>query len=99
MIERSRLHCHACDEWFIAELDMELSGQHEIVCPNCGHIHYRIIQDGQVTGERYRSSNGYPTYYATSYMSATTDNSTGGITHPTAYYYLANAWMNTGTGS
>jgi len=70
-IERTRLSCHGCNQSFTAELELGINGQVEIDCPNCGHPHYRVIQNGRVTGERYRSSMGI-TYIATSY---TTDNS------------------------
>lgn len=69
---RTDLHCHACQGTFVAELDMALTGNHEIPCPNCGHIHYRVIESGRVTGDRYRSS--MQTYaVTTSNVTMTTD--------------------------
>lgn len=62
---RTDLDCHGCSEQglpnkFIATINHDLNGNHEIQCPRCGHIHYRVIQDGVVTSERYKS--GYPTH-------------------------------------
>jgi len=37
---------------------MDINGNHEIECPHCGHIHYRVVEDGRVTDDRYRSSMG-----------------------------------------
>ena len=54
---RTDLYCHACGKNFIAELDYSLDGQHEIWCPHCQHIHYRIIEAGKVTGERHDSDD------------------------------------------
>ena len=53
---QTEMYCHGCDNTFTAELDMDLNGNHEIECPHCGHIHYRVVEDGKVTGDRYRSS-------------------------------------------
>lgn len=63
---RTELDCHGCTEQgitpnrFIATVDYSLNGNHEIECPRCGHIHYRVIKDGKVTSERHNS--GYPTH-------------------------------------
>lgn len=40
------------------ELDLGLNGNHEITCPYCQHIHYRVVENGVVTEDRYRSSAG-----------------------------------------
>jgi uncharacterized Zn finger protein len=52
-LQRTDMHCHACSGNFVAELDYDLNGDHEIVCPRCGHIHYRTIKDGKITESRY----------------------------------------------
>lgn len=52
---RTELYCHECSKNFSAVLDYNLEGNHEIHCPWCGHIHYRVIKDGKVTGDRYDS--------------------------------------------
>jgi uncharacterized C2H2 Zn-finger protein len=63
---RTDMDCHGCTEAgykanrFIAEINYSLNGNHQIECPRCGHIHYRLVKDGVVTEERY--SSGYPTH-------------------------------------
>ena len=59
---RTDMDCHHCREKglkdrFVAKIDYSLNGNHEIQCPRCGHIHYRVIKDGKVTEERYNSSH------------------------------------------
>ncbi len=71
MNERQELYCHECMKNVQFDLDVEFDGNHEIKCPNCGHIHYRVVRDGQVTDERYNSSYGVVTVTATSTSSST----------------------------
>jgi DNA-directed RNA polymerase subunit RPC12/RpoP len=56
-------HCHACGKNMRIELDANLDGCHTIPCPHCGHEHYRVIENGKVTGDRWQSSG--PIYMAT----------------------------------
>lgn len=98
MIERTDLHCYACNQYFGVELDMSLNGNHEISCAHCGHIHYRVVRDGRVTGERYRSSAG-ATYYANTTTNTYITASTGGSTQTSNMYTWTGAqWANMGTG-
>lgn len=60
---RSTVWCTNCARQFVAVLDLSLNGNHEITCPHCRHVHYRVVLDGVVTEERWRSSAG-PIYYA-----------------------------------
>jgi len=59
---KNELWCHECKKYVQFELDVEMDGNHQIECPECGHIHYRLVQKGRVTSIRYRSS--MPTYNA-----------------------------------
>jgi DNA-directed RNA polymerase subunit RPC12/RpoP len=52
-LTRTDMHCHMCSKDFIAIIDFNLAGDHQIECPHCGHIHYRAIKDGKVTESRY----------------------------------------------
>ncbi len=52
---RTDLYCHSCSKNFTASIDFNLDGNHEIHCPWCGHIHYRKINAGVVTGDRFDS--------------------------------------------
>jgi len=58
-VVRQELYCHACGNYVQFDLNLSLSGNHEVECPRCGHIHYRVVRDGRVTDIRWRSS--YPT--------------------------------------
>lgn len=52
-IVRTDCDCHSCSGKFIAKLNYDIDGDHRIVCPRCGHIHYRTIQKGVVTTTRW----------------------------------------------
>jgi DNA-directed RNA polymerase subunit RPC12/RpoP len=55
---KTDMHCHNCSKSFIAQLDYRIDGNQRIECPHCRHIHFRVIKDGIVTGERYSSDAG-----------------------------------------
>ncbi len=57
-IVRTDMHCHDCGKNFIAMLDYDIEGNHEIICPHCGHHHCRVIENGEVTEERWSSKHG-----------------------------------------
>lgn len=46
-------YCSSCRKYFDVKLNMALNGNHRVHCPNCGHIHYRVIQDGKITNTRF----------------------------------------------
>lgn len=50
---RTQLACTNCPHNFIAELDSDINGDHVMLCPWCGHEHYRTIRDGIVTETRW----------------------------------------------
>jgi DNA-directed RNA polymerase subunit RPC12/RpoP len=54
-IVRTDCDCHSCSGRFIAKLNYDIDGDHRVVCPRCGHIHYRTIQKGVVTETRWNS--------------------------------------------
>jgi len=85
----TEMFCHDCRNDFTAELDMDINGNHEIECPHCGHIHYRVVEDGRVTDDRYRSSMGI--VQANAYtMTASSNNSN---------VYLQQSWASTDSSS
>lgn len=59
-VVRTDLDCHECKKKFVAKLNYDISGDHKIVCPYCGHLHWRTIKKGVVTGDRWGHEN--PTY-------------------------------------
>lgn len=85
----TEMHCHDCGNDFVAELDMDVNGNHEIDCPHCEHTHYRVVEDGRVTGERYRSSMG--TVQANTYVTTGTNSSSS--------VYLTNSWNTSDSGT
>ena len=87
MIQRQDLHCTNCGRHVVFDMDFDLDGNHEITCPECGHVHYRVVQNGLITEERWNSS--MPTFMVT--MSTATTLTAGSI-----MYYSAGT--STGTG-
>lgn len=57
---RTDIYCHECKKDFVALLDYDIEGNHEIICPHCGHTHFRVIKGGKVTEDRHNSSIGGP---------------------------------------
>ena len=101
MIEKQELHCHNCGKYVQFDIDVSLNGNHEIVCSNCKHIHYRFVKDGIITEDRWNqqsityqvantSSTSTSTY--TMYNNAYTTDSDSSL-------FMYSSWMNaTATG-
>jgi DNA-directed RNA polymerase subunit RPC12/RpoP len=98
---KTEIYCHECERYFTVELDLDLDGNHEIKCPNCGHTHYRVIEKGRVTGERYQSSMGMAyTYSIQSYSStytASSDNSSWQSSYGSTQSSNGNSYASTYT--
>lgn len=45
--------CTSCRKYFDFKLSTELNGNYRIHCPNCGHIHYRKVENGDITQVRW----------------------------------------------
>lgn len=56
--EKQELHCHNCDQYVRFDIDLDANGEYEIPCPNCGHMHCRVVKDGFITDKRWDSRNG-----------------------------------------
>jgi DNA-directed RNA polymerase subunit RPC12/RpoP len=54
-IVRTDMYCTECRKNFIAKLDFSIEGNHEIICPHCGHEHCRVIKNGKITEDRWSS--------------------------------------------
>ena len=52
-IVRTEERCSECKKTIVAKINFEINGNHRIVCPYCGHIHFRVIKDGKMTGDRW----------------------------------------------
>ena len=48
-IQRTDVDCTDCGRVFIAKINHDLNGNHKILCPHCGHEHWRTIKKGVVT--------------------------------------------------
>ena len=57
-VQRTSVDCTDCHKVFIAKINFDLDGNHKILCPYCGHEHWRVIKKGVVTGDRWGSQNG-----------------------------------------
>lgn len=88
------LYCHSCSTDFIAQLDYDLDGNHEIECPRCGHKHCRVIKNGVVTGDRWDSREvTHPVPGRRMWVSQTIAAQT-----TTASHFLRSKWLNHGKG-
>lgn len=52
---RTDIHCTECGKTFVGRINFDISGNHIIICPCCGHEHCRVIKNGQITGDRWDS--------------------------------------------
>lgn len=92
-IERQELHCHNCDVYVQFDIDINLNGNHIVICPNCKHEHLRVVNNGIITDERWGSRN-MPTYTATgtSYTGSSYSSTTSATTGTSMY--LSGAWLS-----
>ena len=93
-IQRQELACPECRKVYRFDLDFDLDGDHEVICPGCGHTHYRVIENGRITETRYQPYTTHATYSATGYTMVATSTDTNYDTGGTA-----SGTMCTGTGS
>lgn len=50
--------CTNCGKYFDIKLNISLTGNYRIHCPNCGHVHYRTLEEGRITEERFPDNQG-----------------------------------------
>lgn len=50
---RQEILCHNCNKYIQFEVDLGLDGMHEFECPECGHKHFRVVKNGEITNDRY----------------------------------------------
>lgn len=58
-IVRTTEDCHNCSGQFVARINYDLDGDHRIVCPRCGHVHFRTIVKGVMTQTRWSPKDGH----------------------------------------
>lgn len=88
--EGTEFYCHWCDGYIRVVLDLSVTGNHCVMCPKCGHEHYRVVVNGEVTSDRWNSSFStsavtcsMANYYTTSAYSSTTSSA-----------MFAQSWLN-----
>jgi DNA-directed RNA polymerase subunit RPC12/RpoP len=97
-IERQELSCHNCKKYVQFNIDLSLDGEHEIICPNCGHIHYRVIKKGIITEARWSSSNvGMNTYVINTTQLTCTATSTFENYSTTGYTFIKTDFTTSAT--
>ncbi len=60
MRQKVEFYCSSCGKYFDIKMNMSLNGNHRVHCPNCGHIHYRKIENGEITGDRFFDNQNSP---------------------------------------
>lgn len=93
MKEATELYCHGCDGYVRVELDYSLNGNHRIECPKCGHSHYRVIEDGKITLDRYQ-----PKFITYNYSTSMTNYNTSSCTDTCSSsdnQFLTDSWYQT----
>lgn len=98
MIERQELHCHNCNRYVQFDVDLELTGNHVLSCPNCGHEHCRVVRDGIITDERWDSRNG-PMSYTVSAASITSSTASIDTTSTGSTAFTTDMWLQSTTAS
>jgi DNA-directed RNA polymerase subunit RPC12/RpoP len=105
MIERQELWCHNCSHYVQFDMDLSLNGDHVLECPNCGHEHCRVVENGQITEVRWGQRNGrglgiirISTFSATVSRISTWDTYTVGAA-TTSCVFLYGSWMDAASGS
>ncbi len=101
-IERQELHCHACGKYVQFDLDTSVNGNYVLNCPNCGHEHCRVVNNGKISDVRWDQRNGngtgnnLPTWYISS--ATVTYSTASSATTTSVNVYLYGATAGTGTG-
>jgi hypothetical protein len=96
MKEKQELHCHNCGMYVRFGLDLSIDDQYVLICPECGHKHYRIVKNGKITDVRWGQDPSQDNWYkvtatSVSYISYLSALATSG----TDCFY-GQAWANTG---
>ena len=101
MLERQEIFCHECQKYVQFDVDLSLDGNYILECPNCGHEHCRVVENGRITIKRWASTNlnTYPIQTSTvttsvgSIWSSYTSNLTATDIRDINKFYL-DSWMN-----
>lgn len=89
-VVRTTVDCTDCRRQFVAKINHDLDGNHKILCPHCGHEHWRAIRKGVVTDDRWGSQHGPNRDVPTERMWS---DKTSGTTTTTAARYIRDRWL------
>ena len=100
MNEKHELYCHACEQYVQFDLDISRDGNYEIICPKCGHHHYRVVEDGVITDTRWgrdASQQQVLINWGNNYTTISTGTTTTYSYYATCTsvdYFTQTAWIN-----
>lgn len=95
---RTEIDCHNCGGFFWWDYEDDINGNFKIICPKCGHDHYRVVRNGVVTDERWDRSPSQNTQ--TVFISSAAYHTTAYETYgSTGSSYFQTAWMNYSSAS
>jgi len=89
-VQRTNVDCTSCGKVFIAKINFDLDGNHKILCPYCGHEHWRVIKKGVVTGDRWGAQAGPNRDVPTERMWS---DQTTGVQTTTVTRYIREKWV------
>lgn len=89
--KRTDMDCHACSKTFVALIDYDINGNHVINCPHCGHEHCRVINDGEITNERWEGRNDVPPAARPRRIWKNANNTAETLS---ASHFLRSKWLN-----
>lgn len=95
-VVRTDVDCTNCSKVFVAKINYDLDGNHKIICPCCGHEHWRVIKRGVVSGDRWGSQNGPDQMVPTERMWS---DKTIGASTLTAAEHIRRRWLDVGRNS
>ena len=52
-----------CGKYFDVKLNVNLDGNYRVHCPNCGHVHYRLVRKGEITDTRFDNRSDHVLLY------------------------------------
>lgn len=88
----SELYCTNCGRLVLVKMSRFDSGNLTITCPVCDHEHYRYVEKGIITEDRWRSSAGMQTIQATVWVTSSTDSTTATASDIHGFY--SQSWLN-----
>ena len=93
---RTDIRCTECHKNFVARLDFDIDGNHKILCPHCGHIHWRVIKAGVITEDRW--NRGAHVFVEVSKRNVWKHNDLH-IETTSAAEFLRDLWLNPSEGA